>query len=251
MSATGKLIQSLKAENYIDAKKHFTELVADKMRNVLAREYRDVSQTFVKEDVTQVGPDPATNTTNESESTSNNSGPRSLSVIAADIRKNWPNVNYAAKPYLNAMSQLDNANDMYGHDSAKSVILYFLNNATSWRGPEAKRIKDELKGLIKNIREELMGEQDNPAPMTGASGTKSPEELIRMIKAGDTVTISFPKRPGDKVPQTGRGKAVMPSKHGGWVLNMGGAYGKPGIADEDNIVSFRRSGGKPVVARRG
>lgn len=80
---------------------------------------------------------------------------RSLSVIARDIRMHWvkkdgtPNVNYAAEPYLHAMFSLRDANDMYGCDTAKSIVLYFLSNASSFRGPDAKRIKAELKSLIK------------------------------------------------------------------------------------------------------
>ena len=73
---------------------------------------------------------------------------RPLHAIAADIRRNWPKVNYAAKPYLDAMAQLDGIGDMYYCDTAKSVVLYFLSNAGTWRGPEAKRIKSELKGMI-------------------------------------------------------------------------------------------------------
>ena len=80
---------------------------------------------------------------------------RSLSVIARDIRQHWvkkdgtPNVNYAAEPYLQAMAMLHSVNDMYGFDSAKSIVLYFLGNASSFRGDDAKRIKAELKSLIK------------------------------------------------------------------------------------------------------
>jgi hypothetical protein len=73
---------------------------------------------------------------------------RDLSSIAYDIRRNWPKVNYAAEPYLSAMASLNDINGSYGYDSAKSVVLYFLSNARSWRGPDAKRIKAELKGMV-------------------------------------------------------------------------------------------------------
>ena len=73
--------------------------------------------------------------------------PRPISEIARDIRKDWKNVNYAAKPYLAAMSDLSAIGDKYGDDSAKSVVLYFLCNASGWRGPVAKSIKAELKAL--------------------------------------------------------------------------------------------------------
>ena len=72
---------------------------------------------------------------------------RPLSVIAREIRADWAKVNYAAKPYLDAMAQLNSIDDNYYADSAKSVVLYFLANATSWRGEKAKAIKAELKKI--------------------------------------------------------------------------------------------------------
>ena len=73
---------------------------------------------------------------------------RPLHAIARDITANWPNINYAAVPYLQAMRELNSVNDMYMFDSARSVVLYFLGNATTWRGPEARRIKAELKEML-------------------------------------------------------------------------------------------------------
>ena len=72
---------------------------------------------------------------------------RSIRSIALDIRKEWVKVNYAAKPYLDAMLELNSINDKYYEDSAKSVILYFLSNASSFRGERAKALKAELKAL--------------------------------------------------------------------------------------------------------
>jgi hypothetical protein len=82
--------------------------------------------------------------------TLNQSEKRSLSTIAAEIRKDWgAKVNFAAKPYLSAMAGLDSIDDQYGYDDARSIVLYFLSNASSWRGENAKRIKAELKALAK------------------------------------------------------------------------------------------------------
>jgi hypothetical protein len=72
---------------------------------------------------------------------------RAIRSIALDIRKEWANVNYAAKPYLDAMLELNSINDRYHEDSAKSVVLYFLSNASSFRGERAKVLKAELKAL--------------------------------------------------------------------------------------------------------
>ena len=74
---------------------------------------------------------------------------RPLATIAREIRSDWKNVNYAAKPYLDAMAQLNSINDSYYYDSARSVVLYFLGNASAWRGDTAKRVKLELKAMAK------------------------------------------------------------------------------------------------------
>ena len=72
---------------------------------------------------------------------------RPIYEIARDIRNDWPKVNYAAVPYLEAMADLDKISDPYGMDSGRSVVLYFLSNASSWRGDVARKIKKELKAL--------------------------------------------------------------------------------------------------------
>lgn len=72
---------------------------------------------------------------------------RPLYVIARDIYKVWPKVNYAAKPYLEAMADLTSIEDKYGYDNARSIVLYFLSNASSFRGDEAKALKLELKSI--------------------------------------------------------------------------------------------------------
>lgn len=76
---------------------------------------------------------------------------RSLHIIADEILEDWgsSNVNYAAKPYLNAMLELGSIDDEYYLDNAKSIVLYFLANAGSWRGEVAKRVKLELKQMCK------------------------------------------------------------------------------------------------------
>ena len=73
---------------------------------------------------------------------------RPLHEIAREIRRDWgAKINYAAKPYLEAMGCLDSIRDNYYDDSARSVVAYFLANASTWRGETAKRIKAELKAM--------------------------------------------------------------------------------------------------------
>lgn len=72
---------------------------------------------------------------------------RPLNEIAHEIRQDWQKVNYAAVPYLEAMSDLNQITDNYGVESGKSVVLYFLSNARSWKGDKAREIKTELKKI--------------------------------------------------------------------------------------------------------
>lgn len=74
---------------------------------------------------------------------------RPIYEIAREIRSDWKNVNYAAKPYLDAMRDLTCIRDNYYLDSGYSVVAYFLANASSWRGDNARRIKAELKDILK------------------------------------------------------------------------------------------------------
>ena len=74
---------------------------------------------------------------------------RPLHEIAREISRTWKSPNYAARPYLDAMRSLSSVSDSYGCEDGKGIVLYFLANAGSWRGPDAKRIKAELKSLIK------------------------------------------------------------------------------------------------------
>lgn len=74
---------------------------------------------------------------------------RPLWRIAREIKSDWRPPNYAAVPYINAMLQLNSITDLYGMDRANSIVLYFLSNAGMWRGAVAKKIKTELKGMLK------------------------------------------------------------------------------------------------------
>ena len=75
---------------------------------------------------------------------------RKLSEIAREIRADWPNIYFGAVPYVDAMRELSSINDRYFADSAKSIVLYFLANAQSWRGPVARRVKAELKAIVQS-----------------------------------------------------------------------------------------------------
>ena len=80
---------------------------------------------------------------------------RSLSTIAAEIRKDWRatakngRIPEPALAYLDPMSTLDSINDRYIMDSGYSIVAYFLSNATTWKGEKAREIKAELNAMLK------------------------------------------------------------------------------------------------------
>ena len=74
---------------------------------------------------------------------------RPLYEIAREIEKDWKRPYFGAVPYLEAMNCLHSINDNFIEDSGKSVVLYFLANANTWRGDVARRVKAELKAMTK------------------------------------------------------------------------------------------------------
>jgi hypothetical protein len=75
-----------------------------------------------------------------------------LGELARVIRRVWKKINYAAQPYVDAMATMDEMDPYkarYIHDPGSDIVARFLVNASTFRGPEAKAIKDELKKRMK------------------------------------------------------------------------------------------------------
>jgi regulator of sirC expression with transglutaminase-like and TPR domain len=68
---------------------------------------------------------------------------KTVSQIAREIRQNWAKPYFGAVPYLNAMFY-----ENYGFDGEKSIVLYFLSNASTYRGEIAKQHKKDLKEIV-------------------------------------------------------------------------------------------------------
>lgn len=71
------------------------------------------------------------------------------SVIRSDWRKQGKGIYFGAVPYLDAMHTMDQVTDSYGADSGRSIVAYFLSNASTWKGETAKAVKKELNKRIK------------------------------------------------------------------------------------------------------
>ena len=76
---------------------------------------------------------------------------RKIHEIASEILQDWKKPYFGAIPYIEAMLQLNSIHDNYYLDTAESVVIYFLANAQTWRGETAKRIKSELREMLKEV----------------------------------------------------------------------------------------------------
>lgn len=79
-----------------------------------------------------------------------NKNKRTFQQIAKDIKSTWLNVYFGAVPYLEALLTLDTTdpNAVYYFDTAGDIVRYFLANAQTFRGADAKQLKDELKSML-------------------------------------------------------------------------------------------------------
>ena len=85
---------------------------------------------------------------------------RSLADVARDIIADWSTdgtasgVWFGAVPYVRAMIYLDTMPDdgslafSFGDDRADDVVLRFLSNSATWRGPTARAVKTELRAAL-------------------------------------------------------------------------------------------------------
>ncbi len=71
-----------------------------------------------------------------------------LAEIAQIIELDWSKPYFGAVPYIKAMKKMQSIEDFYYMDSASTIILYFLANASTWRGDIARATKAKLKQLL-------------------------------------------------------------------------------------------------------
>lgn len=75
--------------------------------------------------------------------------PRPIFEIAEEIARDWRKPYFGAVPYLNAMHSLVDLDSRYIAEDAEGILRYFLANSGTWRGDTAKRVKAELKAILK------------------------------------------------------------------------------------------------------
>ena len=74
---------------------------------------------------------------------------RSLETIANEIQKDWKTMPEYARAHFRAFQFATDMSEMYGLDSVKWEVAYFLGSAQTWKGDTARRIKKELNAMLK------------------------------------------------------------------------------------------------------
>lgn len=86
-----------------------------------------------------------------------NAGPRPIKDIVADITTTWGaekvrTTGYAAKPYLEALSQVESVDEVYGDEKAEHLVRYLLSNLAQFKGAQARVLKEELRAHLPGRR---------------------------------------------------------------------------------------------------
>ena len=74
-----------------------------------------------------------------------------LSALMQIVKSDWKNPYFGAVPYIRALSTVNQVSleGNYGCDDVRSIVVYFLSNAATWRGPVAREVKAELKRRLR------------------------------------------------------------------------------------------------------
>ena len=86
-----------------------------------------------------------------------NAGPRTIKDIVKDIVTTWGEdkvrtTGYAAKPYLDALAEVETADQVYGAEKAEHLVRYALSNLAQFKGADARRLKEELRAHLPGRR---------------------------------------------------------------------------------------------------
>lgn len=77
--------------------------------------------------------------------------PPALRFIAYEIVQKWrqdppqERIVRRAGPWIEAMMSLNSCEDWYGMETGDMIVAHVLDNITHWGGPEARRIRDNLR----------------------------------------------------------------------------------------------------------
>ncbi|MCX8008353.1 MAG: hypothetical protein N3A54_01475 [Patescibacteria group bacterium] len=121
-------------------------------------------------------------------------GYRQLSKIAEEVEASWKSPTKAALEYLKAMKKLNKITESYYEENGKKIVEGFLGAAGSWVGPEASKIKKELKSMLAGIPLSEAG----TCPLPPKKKDEDDDEVMEQNKMEDEMPKEKPKKIGKK-----------------------------------------------------
>lgn len=79
----------------------------------------------------------------ENTTTNNMDSHKPLYQYAGTIKRNWDTIAQDARPFIDAMFQLDQITD----ETARETVIRFLTTSRGWKGDIARDVKKELKKI--------------------------------------------------------------------------------------------------------
>ena len=74
--------------------------------------------------------------------------PRPIWRIAQEISTLWHDAPAAVRPFLIAMRLMERIHDNVDDLAGRTIVTGFLKHSTDWTGPDASRIKAELRSKL-------------------------------------------------------------------------------------------------------
>jgi hypothetical protein len=74
----------------------------------------------------------------------------SIAALFRIVKSDWKKPYFGAVPYIDALITCQSMDSVYGVETARDLVPYFLANANTWRGETAKAVKLELKSRLAN-----------------------------------------------------------------------------------------------------
>jgi hypothetical protein len=146
-----------RAKEIFDAQSYTGDVAIETSARRAFREFKDMDIITVSDVPLRITPPSLSLAPTAPAASVENYKTKTLGELASKIRREWRDVNYAAKPYLEALSGIDESG-MYGQDTWNSIVAYFLSNASGFRGEAAKVIKKELKRRLSSGKWKPEGE---------------------------------------------------------------------------------------------
>jgi len=137
--------------------------------------------------------------------------PRPVRFIAQDIFDDWIKAPHLALQSIEAMLTMDSIDDAYFLEEGRWIVVAFLSNAGQWKGPTARRLKQELRNLLKSPPSSPGHCRAQSLP-TVAHGNDHGEWVMDLLREASNGNSAYRTRLQDNLPRRKRSSSHVTSR---------------------------------------